>query len=349
MLILRDKTFWTRSFPFDNLKLAKHDLGASPSSLFEPLLEELTRSLNYYFNQGGKPTAQSVESQAIDYSLTPSSGEGYQLKEIIVSGENSEIEGLNGALEEFFHCPVSGFEPLKKIVIDKNENLVKDLSGKEKYLPSAIGLALQGLKLAALKINLLRETKQKNALEIRKRFYEVGIWAMSVAIILSGSMPNWFKYERKLQTLKKLEALKEEMGQYKDKVDKTSLVCQSLEKKSRELVRISKNRSCALELLNNLNKFLEPYIWLEQVSSTFPLEAPLAKEKDSPFTAAKVKLRGKAMSYEAVNQFISDLKNFPQFSDVKPLSSGFVQSENKEKKEEMVEFSIAFEVLGSIK
>lgn len=57
----------------------------------------------------------------------------------------------------------------------------------------------------------------------------------------------------------------------------------------------------------------------------------------------RLDLGGEALSYQAVNNFVSSLKSAPEFKDVKPISSSIEKDENTG--EEIVRFSITMDVV----
>jgi len=340
LLILQGDKFWMRGFAIggDNItgalekkfnisfaeaqrlkqgsRLDSPDIKEAVKAVLEDLQGEITRSVEYYYFQRGEASSQQ-----------PGTG---RIKEILLSGGASLMQGLDKFLEQAFSCPVRGLQPFKRLRVP-DEELKKKLNSESRALFSqAVGLALRGLSKSCININLLKEQLRARRLLRQRVGYSVSSVILALLILLGASTFMRQDYWDKSLRLRRLKGLLDSFCTYLPHIKELQKEKNILSLQVKGLGALAANRALWLEALSELQKMLPDDLWITEFAGTVP---------------NKLDLQGKAVSYEAVNEFVARLKSSTLFTQVKPLSSAFIEEKALDKeKVEVVKFSINMKV-----
>ncbi|MBI4004085.1 MAG: pilus assembly protein PilM [Candidatus Omnitrophica bacterium] len=175
----------------------------------------------------------------------------------------------------------------------------------------AIGLALQGLGLAPVSLNLLdRAQAEGRARRVQRTAVLVsGVLALlAIGFGLKGMMEVRSRRTLLLQSLEKQERLYRTL---RPKVQALVRHQQYLEARSHQLERLVTDRILLTRLLAQVSEALPETAWLTKLECT--------KEKMVEGT-----LEGRATSFQDVTQFLDQLKSAAAMTTVKPLATNVI-------------------------
>jgi type IV pilus assembly protein PilM len=353
LLILKDNEFWIRSMAIggDNLTEAirskfnksfaeaeriKQKDADNPevAGAIRPVLEnlrgEIVRSIEYYHFQKNQDEAKAGEKDA-----APQAG---RVEEVLLSGGGALTPGLDKFLTESFSCGVKQLEPFRMLILD--EEMEKRLSGWNKLqFAQAVGLALRGLSKSYVKINLLKEQIRKKKLVQQRLVYGVGSLVMALLIILGVSTFMSRDYRDKNSRLQHFKGLLNTFNTHQPQIKELEGKEYLLSRQVSILGELGGNRALWLKVLAELQKMLPDNLWITEYIGT------ISFDNSADEFVGKLDLQGMAGSYGDVNILISKLKAASLFTEVKPLSSTFVEEQTKDKKKkEVVKFSISIKL-----
>jgi len=311
---------------------------------------EITRSVEYYsFQQKQTSPQQSKSSEgAVPGELSSGQNESSrgpsQIEQILLSGGTSLIQGLDKFLAEKFSCQVRPVEPFEMLYA--NEELKSKLTLEKKVLFSqAVGLALRGLSRSYVSINLFKEHIKTRILARQRVGYGVGSVILALLILLGASTFMRQDYRDRSLRLRHLKGLLSSFSAHGPRIKELQREEKQLYRQVDILENLALNRSLWLDVLSQLQKMLPDNLWITDFAGTVSFDAVLEEE-----FASRLDLQGKAVSYNDVNDFVSRLKSSTLFSEVKPLSSAFIEEQSKQEdkekeKVEVVKFSVSMKVL----
>lgn len=316
-VILFKNDVWTRSFP-----LAGERLKESGEQGLEELIGELERSLEYYHLQRDTGFSQQEGTQQKN-----------KIDQILLMGGGTLMEALEEALIKRFDAKVRSIDPFRKLQISKEALSEVQRQGSKQLYAHAVGLALRAVTKCAIEINFLKTFLFERRIARAKKVYST--FSIFLVLVILGSLAFFVRedYRLKKLKLKKVEELTELYRSYQPKIARLGEENEILESKLKTLSSIGYNRGLFLDILNELNSQLSKELWITDISSI------LTFERDEP---GKLDISGKALSYSAVNSFISSLKSSKYFREVKPISSSVEVDRLSE--EEIVKFSISMEI-----
>ncbi len=310
------------------------DFKATVAPVLEDLQGEIERSIEFYYFQE-KPL-QPQQAQAAEN--TPAST-AVKVEEILLSGGTALLPGLEQFLAEKFSCRLRAVEPFKMLKV--NEEVKAKLgSGQKTIFTQAVGLALRGLSQSCVKINLFKGQIQARKLQQQKLLYGVGSLALSLLILFGASSFMRRDYRAKSLRRQSLKARLSAFAAYQPQMAALKNTQALLSTQVNILQNMAMNRSLWLEVLAQLSKMLPGDLWITELSGTIPFDVSADE-----YLQSKIDLKGRAVSYEEVNSFVAKLKSSPLFTEVKPLSSAYIEEQAKDsKKVELVKFSISMKV-----
>jgi type IV pilus assembly protein PilM len=336
--------------------------------VIEDLQAEISRSIEYYFFQQKQPSLQAQSHSAQAQAQEPESAQGVspaetnplqnrasdaagrvqneiadragRIEEILLSGGASVMQGLDKFLAEKFSCNVRALEPFKMLSCDEAAK-VRLNSHNKALFSQAVGLALRGVSKSYININLLKEqVKTKRAVRQRVMF---GVGSVIIALLVLFGASTFMRrdYRERSSRLQYLKGWLNTFSIYQPQLERMQLKEELLSRKNAALASLALNRALWLEAFLQLQRILPDDLWLSEFSGT------LAFDENQANFQSTLDLHGKAVSYEGVNSFVGALKSSPFFSEVKPLSSEFVEEPAADDKEkvEVVKFSISMKVL----
>jgi len=181
--------------------------------------------------------------------------------------------------------------------------------------------------------------------------FGVGSVVLACVILLGASTFMRQDYREKSQRLRNLKKMLTTFRSYQPKMSKLQEEQLLYSRRVATLRNLAINRAVWFETLAQVEKMLPEGLWITDFSGTISFDSSSEDNTDK-----RLDIKGKAVSYDDVNRFISRLKSSAIFSEVKPLSSAFVQeqfgrarkNEEEVEKTEVVQFSISLK-LASLK
>ena len=366
LLVTKGDSLWMRSFAFggdgitaalvekfkisfadaEKLKARQSidspDVKEAVGQVLENLCGEITRSIEYYCFQ--QKQGQSEQAEGSGGASAPGLR---HIDEIVLSGGTCRLLGLDKFLAENFSCQVRNLEPFKMLRLD--EEIKKNLGTQNKALFSqAVGLALRGLSQSYININLLKEQIKARVLSRQRFAFAVSSAILALVVLLGAATFMRQDYREKSLRLQHLKGLLSSFSRYQPQIKELQKKEQLLSAQTDSLRTMAVNRALWLEVLSQLQKMLPDDLWITELGGSVSFDAALEKNLQS-----KLDLQGKAVSYEGVNDFVSRLKSSALFSEVKPLSSSFIEEQAKEGQEgeekekvEVVKFSVSMKVIA---
>jgi len=141
-------------------------------------------------------------------------------------------------------------------------------------------------------------------------------------------------YSVKRLKMNKVDEMLEVYRTYEPKIKKMQDKEDVLMEKIDILYHQASSRAIWLDVLGIISEILSEEVWITDASGIVSMEKG---------GLARLDLGGKALSYQAVNSFVSSLKSSPSFEDVKPISSSLEVDEKTG--EETVKFNITMDVV----
>ncbi len=313
LVIFQKNNIWVRSFPVAGNRIAE-----SKDQGIEEIIGEVERSIEYYFMQSGE------DAQG-----------GKKLDELLLTGGGSAIEELEQKLMSKFKTQAKILDPFRKIRISKE--IFSDLETKKtvkNQLGVAIGLALRGMTDLKIEVNFLKEMISERHAYSQKVLYSRFSIAVAALTLICFSIFMRQDYSVKRLKMNKVDEMLEVYRTYEPKIKKMQDKEDVLMEKIDILYHQASSRAIWLDVLGIISEILSEEVWITDASGIVSMEKG---------GLARLDLGGKALSYQAVNSFVSSLKSSPSFEDVKPISSSLEVDEKTG--EETVKFNITMDVV----
>ena len=313
LVIFQKNNIWVRSFPIaGNRIIESRDQG------IEEIIGEIERSIEYYFMQSGED-AQGDK----------------KLDELLLTGGGSVIEEFEQKLTSKLNTQSKIMDPFRKIRISKE--IFSDLETKKvakNQLGVAIGLALRGMTDLKIEVNFLEEMISERYTSSQKTIYSRFSIAMAALILICFSVFMRQDYSVKRLKMNKVDEMLDIYRMYEPKIKKMQDKEDILMEKIDILYHQASSRAIWLDVFGIISGILSEEVWITDVSGIVSMEKG---------GLARLDLGGKALSYQAVNSFVSSLKSSPGFKDVKPISSSLEVDDKTG--EETVKFNITMDVV----
>ena len=312
LVIFKKGNIWIRSFPVacDRIEEAKEQG-------IEEIIDEVTRSVEYYFMQGGEELRGEKK-----------------LEGLILTGPGSAVEDLQTKFSTRFNIKPRILDPFRKLRISKDVFSDANKIGVKNQIAIAVGLALRGLTALKIEVNFLKEMLSERYLSGQKSLYSRLSIAMAVLIVISFSTFMRQDYSIKRLRMKQVDEMLDVYRTYEPKIKAIQDAEDILKEKIDVLYQTARFRAIWLDVFKTISEILPEEVWITDVSSIVSLEKS---------GLGRLDLSGKALSYQSVNNFVSDLKSAPSFKDVKPISSSIETDAGTG--EEIVKFSITMDVV----
>lgn len=347
VLIFDEKeNFWMRTIPFGGDKLTDviaKSLGLSPdealehkknmllqedisAQLKEPsglvmkeIAAELDKTFNYYYFQASDSAAKGVD---------------HKIDEIFLSGSGSVYFGLDKFLSNALNISTRYIYPLNKVIVKDKKILSKNnaLNAQLPQFSTAIGLALQGLNVVRIKIDLTKMTRESFIKKVKLNDI------YNILIVLSACLflflwVQIISLNKKSKTMlarkKELDTISQEympkLTDLKAKNDETNYQINTFD-------TILSNRNIISRILYEISEIISQETWITNFMVKFNYQEG----------SGELSLSGKSASYPGINELISGLKDTGYFEDIKPVSSKIVIDQIT--KEEVVSFIIQLEI-----
>lgn len=314
LVIFKEGNIWIRSFPIGGERIE----GDGERGM-EEFLSEAERSIEYYSMQSGEHLQR-----------------GGRLNELILTGGGSLLVNLESRLAAKFNLSPKILDPFRKLRIQKEVFSNMQVKGVKNQFAVAVGLALRGLTGLKIEVNFLKKAISQRQISGQKILYSRFSVIIAVLIVISFSFFMRKDYSIKRFKLRKIDEMLDIYRTYEPKIKKLQNTEDILKEKIDILYQTAVSRAVWLDVLKTVSEILPKEVWITEFSGIVSLE------KDG---LGRLDLSGKALSYPAVNNFVSKLKSSPNFKDVKPISSSI--ETDKDSGEETVKFSITMDVVVS--
>jgi Tfp pilus assembly protein PilN len=199
-----------------------------------------------------------------------------------------------------------------------------------------MGLALRGLVTSPVELNLLREEVNRHTERKALRLYGGGSLLLILGMMGIMVQASRSEYQKKANYLEEIKETIKTYQSYEPKIKELELKNQLLRNQVSSLYGVLRQRQTWLDVLQRLEKFLPKEVWLMSYDGTLDLTAGSQNA-----TAGIVRIVGRSLSYQGVTEFVSNLKNSVQFTQVKPVSSNIKKSETGD---EIVEFQVEMKI-----
>ncbi|MBU3911245.1 MAG: pilus assembly protein PilM [Candidatus Omnitrophica bacterium] len=312
LVIFKKGNIWIRSFP-----IAAERIEEAKDQGMDELIGELERSVEYYFIQGGEELKGEKK-----------------LDELILTGGGSVIDGLESRIAERLNIKPKALDPFRKLRVSKEIFSSLQEKGAKNQLSIAVGLALRGLVPLEVEINFLKETICESYTSRQKNIHTRLSIVMAVLLVISFSIFMRQDYTVKRAKLDRIDKMLDLYNTYEPKIKELQGKEDILKEKIDILCQAQGSRAIWLSVFKTISEILPKEVWVTDISGIVSLE------KNG---LGRLDLGGEALSYQAVNNFVSSLKSAPEFKDVKPISSSIEKDENTG--EEIVRFSITMDVV----
>jgi len=311
-IIFNKGNIWIRSFP-----VAGDRIEEAREQGIEELLVEVERSLEYYFAQQGEDAPKEKK-----------------IAQLFLTGGGSIMENMESAFESRLGIKPRVIDPFRKLRISKGvfpklqENCLKN------QFSTVVGAALRGMADLQIEVNFLKEAISEKKASFQKRLYAGLSIATGAMILISFAILTRQEYYIKKIKLDKVEEMIGTYRTYEPKIKKIREEEVILTGKMDTLYQLASSRAVWLGIFRSISGILPKDIWITDLSGIISIEKSGLGRMD---------MNGKALSYQSVNNFVSDLKALPGFSDVRPVSSSV--ENDKSTGEEIVKFSITMDVV----
>lgn len=251
-----------------------------------------------------------------------------------VSGQAASWPTLQQALTARGGVQVERYEESAVVT-----NAIADATPLSGKFVTAIGLALQGVGLEGLNLNLLHDAQGREQTRLVRRVATVTTAisvVASVALGLAGMM------ELRHRRLRTLEALQQQERLYQTlRPDLRELLQrqQHLEHRIQQLERLAGQGTALTQLVAQTGQLLPDDVWVTKLEYA---KSPLVGAATaSPAEGVEGLLEGRATSFQALTQFTDRLKGIGGIAAVKPLSTNVTTDAQTGK--EVVVFAIQFQ------
>ena len=210
------------------------------------------------------------------------------------------------------------------------------LSGK---FVTAIGLALQGVGLEGLNLNLLHDAQGREQTRIVRHAATV---TTAISVVASVALGLTGMMELRHRRLRTLEALQQQERLYQTlRPDLRELLQrqQHLERRIQQLERLAGQGTALTQLVAQTAQLLPDDVWVTKLEYA---KSPLVGAATaSPAEGVEGLLEGRATSFQALTQFTDRLKGIGGIAAVKPLSTNVTTDAQTGK--EVVVFAVQFQ------
>ena len=328
--------FWIRSIPFGgqmfflriasqrgltpqetqefikNLHLQKEEQSQMKELLW-PLIEEYTvllkKSFEEYYFQSSNAATRNEITHAVD--------------EIWISGGGSLFKGIDELLYSNLRIPVKRIDSFKRIIIRENNHiLTKDsMAMKASMFATAVGLALQGLQHADIRIDFIKTSAIENIKRIikrmpRRKIVRIVVFIIIAAMIMLGVWKLNMLFTKENYLGKKVIAVKEYIN---GKILKRTKEREELKRWMSTTQDTSRNllttQNTFSQLFLRISKDLPPGIYIANATANF----------DYNKGKAEVILNGKAPDNKSIQILIGQFQDTYWFTAIEPslLDAGF--------------------------
>lgn len=307
-----------------NTLLQDNSLGGKPDGVLVPLMKEvateLDKAFNYYYLQTGSSGAKEASPKKID--------------EILLSGSGATYPGLDKFLADTLNIHTRYVYPLNKILVkDKKLLAKKNLLGvQSSEFATAVGLALMGLNLSDIKINLIKHTKKSFLQKIKLGY----VYNILIAISLGLVVFLWTQkstYDKEAKAINsKLEELKAISQQSIPQIKSLKEKYEAVDTKVKAFNTVVNNRDIASRIMYKISEIIAEDVWITNFIFNLTYQD----------NVGELTISGKALNYAGINKLISGLKDTGYFSAIQPVSSKVKIDEIT--KEEVVNFIIKLQI-----
>jgi len=311
-IIFNKGNIWIRSFP-----IAGDRIEETKEQGMNELLTETERSLEYYFMQQGEDAPKEKK-----------------IGQLFLTGGGSIMQNMEAAIFSKFNIKPQVMDPFRKLRVSKDVFQKLQASGSKNQFSTVVGAALRGMTDLKIEVNFLNEVLSEKESSFNKRIYSSLSIATGVLILISFSIFMRQDYHIKKIRLDKIEEMIETYRTYEPKIKKIREEENILRDKMNTLYQTASSRAVWLGLFKSISEMLPKDVWITDVSGVISIEKSGLGRMD---------MNGKALSYQSVNNFVSNLKALPDFSDVRPVSSSV--ENDKDTGEEIVKFSVTMDVV----
>ena len=344
VLIFDEKSnFWVRTVPFGGDKftdVAAKQLGLSFNEAQEykknmliqesttdqlkeasvPIMKEiateLDKAFNYYYFQSSESASKEV---------------GHKIDQVFLSGGGSLYFGLDRFLSETLNTPTRYIYPLDKVTV-KDKKLLSKKNVLNMQLPqfaTAFGLALQGLNVSEMKVNLI-ERDQKGPIKVSSLLNFFIVACIALAAFLGTQIVSFYQEAQKLKP--RLQELNKITQEYMPQLTEVQAKFDKIDTQTQTLNNVIENRNTINRILSKISEIIAEQAWI----SDFAIKLNYQDR------SGELTIGGKSISYAEINQLISGLKDSGYFKEIKPVSSRIMT--DKVTREEVVNFIIKLEI-----
>lgn len=277
---------------------------------YPPLPETLSKALE---------GCLSYIEQTIAYHRSKSNNKMDDVSKIILSGPEDMLPHFKKFLEDKLNLMVEIASPFKTL-----DNLPSQQDQqRDADFTVAVGLALQAIDLAPVKINLLSSYLKEKQAKREKIRYRWGsfIFAALLPLVYNSGFVNQLsmkedafkrlqlelkEYDKAIPNIRQIAILKQE-----DQTITTSL---------HELKAQVSHSHSLLKILSELSELISDEVWINYLSAGI---------------SGDLKISGHAAGYESIKVFINNLENSKMFKQVKLITANSNNDKN-----ENIDFSI---------
>ncbi len=349
IIFFKEEDVWIRSFPLGGnsfTQVLQKEFGLSYAEAERIKKGGLKDYPDEEVKRVTKPIIEDliVEVQhAIGYYR--SQVEGLTIGEVILTGGNSRLPNLDHFFSESLGLEVKHIDCFKRIKREPNtkifvEDKWDEIEPYQHLFGVAAGLALRDKTKCAVEINLLSQELVKKKTSKRKK-ESIAVTLIIFFIILGSGFfmlrRSFSHWQAKLTETQRL--YNKEYSVYRPEIETLKKEKSLLEGQVEVMYQLLGKKMMCLELCRAIGKNLTEEIWIDSLS--FPRDSERAEEKDKEFLF----LKGKAMSFDVINEFMQKLKaDTAYISKIEPLASNSIKIDDKEFIEFFLEGKLALKV-----
>lgn len=231
-----------------------------------------------------------------------------QIKKIYLSGGTSLLKGIDRFMSEQLDAPVELLNPLSKIKIapGRGEQRIRNIASS---LAIGIGLGLQDLDLAPIKINLLpQRMKEKREKKVNLKYVFVSI-IIGISLMLTPLIQTGLGYLYAKKTLENVEARIAKFEDYLPEVAALRKENKKIKERTDILKKISLHNRVWLDNLSALTALTPEKIYFDT------LLVKLTKDETIDYFI----LKGDSPDYGTIEKLNTDLEKSRDFSQIKVI------------------------------
>lgn len=236
--------------------------------------------------------------------------------------------GPETALPRLQTCVASHSEgPVERVDLARLLSVSPASSQSVEHAIAAVGLALQGLHLVRIPLNLLDMVQRRERWQ-RTRRAAAGLSLLCTAVMLGLGVNGMFEVrQRRLRLLQSLEQKQRLYQSLRPEVRELFKRQQHIQRRTAQLERLVGEGSRLTQMLAHVAAALPDTVWLTKLECT----------KDG-VGLVEGTLEGRAKSFQDVTQFFERLKSVAGMTNVKPLATNVVNDQATGK--EVVTFAV---------